>query len=133
MVAEVAATLDDATLRRARHVIAENQRPAAMRQALLNRDLRRAGQLLNESHASLRELYEVSSTHLDVICETARGHASCHGARLTGAGFGGCAIAFVDAQRVDDFIADIRPRYEARTYKKSEFFVVTPSAGAALG
>ena len=87
---------------------------------------------MNESHASLRDLYDVSSTHLDIVCELARAHPACYGARLTGAGFGGCAIALVDAARADDFIADVQPRYEGRTYKKSDFFAVTPSAGARL-
>jgi len=126
------ATLDDVTRRRARHVVAENQRPAAMVRALSLGDGPAAGQLMNDSHASLRDLYEVSSTHLDLICDAAREHPACHGARMTGAGFGGCAIALVDAAAVDDFIASVQPRYEALTYAKSAFFVVNADDGARL-
>ena len=126
------APVDDVTMRRAQHVVSEIARPAAMMHAFEAGNLSVAGQLLDESHASLRDLYEVSSTHLDIICEEARAHPACFGARLTGAGFGGCAIAFVDAARVADFIASVQPRYEARTYTKSQLFAVSPSEGARL-
>lgn len=132
MLDECAPLLDAHTLRRVQHVVSEMSRPAAMVRALEANDLRAAGALLNDSHASLAKLYEVSSTHLDIICEEARAHPACYGARLTGAGFGGCAIAFVDADRPNEFIAAVQPRYEARTYKKSAFFRASPAAGARL-
>ena len=83
------------TWKRAAHVVAENQRPVAMAAALGRDDLGAAGRLMNESHASLRDLYEVSSPELDLITDLAREHPACLGARLTGAGFGGCAVALV--------------------------------------
>jgi galactokinase len=132
MLDNVGNELDATTLRRARHVVAENERPAAMVRAFEQHDLPTAGGLLNDSHASLRDLYEVSSNHLDIICDEARAHAACYGARLTGAGFGGCAIAFVDTTVAPEFIAAVQPRYESRTYKKSEFFVALPSQGATV-
>jgi len=132
MFAQVHTRMDPLVERRARHVIGEMQRPSAMTHAFAAGDVRAAGALLDDSHASLRDLYEVSSSHLDIVCEEARLHPACYGARLTGAGFGGCAIAFVDATRVDDFIASVQPRYEGRTYKKSSFFAALPSAGAHM-
>jgi galactokinase len=118
--------------RRATHVVRENGRPAAMAAALAAGDYGRAGTLLNESHASLRDLYEVSSQHLDIICETARQHPACFGARMTGAGFGGCAIALVKGDARADFVRVTQPQYEARTYQKSAFYPVTADDGVAL-
>jgi galactokinase len=126
------AKLDEVTARRARHVIEENQRPAAMVKALKANDTAAAGRLLNDSHRSLRDLYEVSSVHLDMICEIARAHPGCYGARMTGGGFGGCAIALVNADAVDDFVRHAQPRYEAASYKRSSFFAVNAEDGARL-
>jgi galactokinase len=117
---------------RASHVVAENTRPHALQRALGQADWTLAGTLMNDSHASLRDLYDVSSEHLDIICELARAHPACHGARLTGAGFGGCAIALVRADGAAEFIRDVQPQYEAQTYKKSEFFVARADSGARL-
>ena len=117
---------------RASHVVAEMWRPQALVAALRDRDLTRAGALMSESHASLRDLYSVSSQQLDLICDMARQHPACVGARLTGAGFGGCAIALVDADRTDDFISVVQPQYESHSYKKSAFFVARPDDGARI-
>jgi galactokinase len=124
--------LTQTQLRRAKHVVRENARPAAMSKALAEHDYAQAGRLLNESHASLRDLYEVSSPHLDIICETARQHPGCFGARMTGAGFGGCAVALVRPDQATDFIRVTQPQYEARTYKKSAFYLVKADDGVAL-
>lgn len=124
--------LDDTAYRRAKHVVEENTRPAALAIALGAGDYRRAGAILDASHASLRDLYEVSSVHLDLVCDEARAHPACYGARMTGAGFGGCAIALVAREGVADFIAQVQPRYEARSYQRAGFFPVRPDAGARL-
>jgi galactokinase len=124
--------LDDTAYRRAKHVVEENARPAALAIALGAGDYARAGAILDASHASLRDLYEVSSVQLDLICEEARAHAACFGARMTGAGFGGCAIALVRREGAADFIARVQPRYEARSYQRSDFFLVRPDEGARL-
>jgi galactokinase len=131
-LARASAGLDPETLRRAQHVVAENQRPAAMAAALRANDVAAAGALMNESHASLRDLYEVSSKHLDIICQEARKHPACLGARMTGAGFGGCAIALVKTDAVDDFIRATQPTYEARSYQRSAFFPVRADDGARV-
>jgi galactokinase len=132
MLDAVESSLDPVILRRARHVVHENLRPMALSRALAARDFAAAGQLMDASHRSLRDLYEVSGVHLDIICETARAHPACYGARMTGAGFGGCAIALVATDSVETFIAETKPRYEARTYKRSDLFPVTADDGARL-
>jgi galactokinase len=124
--------LDETTFRRASHVVVENRRPVEMAAALREADLPRAGRLMNDSHASLRDLYEVSSVELDHVTDLARRHPACWGARMTGAGFGGCAIALVDANRSEAFVAEVRQAYRASVDLPSAFFACRPSAGARL-
>ena len=95
--------MDAITFRCAQHVVQECARPRRFAEALKHGDLEAAGQLMNESHESLRDLYEVSTAELDQLTEQARRHPACWGARLTGAGFGGSAVALVESGRVDDF------------------------------
>jgi galactokinase len=124
--------LDNTAYRRAKHVVLENERPRALATALSAGKFGDAGALMDESHTSLRELYEVSSVHLDLICDAARAHPACYGARMTGAGFGGCGIALVRADGVDAFMREARANYEARSYKRSNFFAVSADDGARL-
>ncbi len=124
--------LDPVALKRARHVVVENRRPVRMAEALRAGDLAAAGRLMNDSHASLRDLYEVSSPELDRITELARRHPACYGARLTGAGFGGCAVALVKADQADEFSSQVHRAYRAEVDLQSDFFVTAPSAGARL-
>jgi galactokinase len=124
--------LDSTAYRRARHVVDENARPKALALALSGGNLEAAGALLNDSHESLRALYEVSSVHLDLICDAARAHPACYGARMTGAGFGGCAIALVRPDGTKQFMRDVQPRYEAQSYKRAHFFRVEADDGARL-
>lgn len=133
MLEDLADRMDAATLKRVTHVVMETARPADFAQALDARNFTRAGDLMIESHASLRDLFEVSSAHLDRVCDVAREHPACFGARMTGAGFGGSAIALVRAAEVEDFIAATQPRYEAATYRKSRFFIAHADEGARLG
>jgi galactokinase len=90
---DVASISDDVLRRRATHVVSENARVRAMADALADGDLIRAGSLMNESHASLREDFEVSTTGLDELVEELTATSGVYGARLTGAGFGGCVVA----------------------------------------
>jgi galactokinase len=87
---------------------------------------------MNESHFSLRDLYEVSSEELDLITELARQQPSCHGARMTGAGFGGCGVALVDASAVDAFCAAVLPAYRKRVDLPAALYACRPVAGARL-
>lgn len=118
--------------RRARHVVGENARPRALAAALEAHDLPQAGRLLNASHESLRTLYEVSCAELDGLTEIARAHPACHGARLTGAGFGGCALALVDADGSAAFCEEVASRYTARFGLPGRLEAVSAGAGARL-
>jgi len=124
--------LDETTYRRARHVVEENARPLAMADALSSGDLNQAGRLMDESHFSLRDLYEVSSRELDLFTDLARDHAACYGARLTGAGFGGCAIALVSAEGAEDFMQSTHSCYRSRVDLPSAVFACRPVSGARL-
>jgi galactokinase len=124
--------LDDTTYRRARHVVTENERPQAMADALSTGDLETAGGLMDESHFSLRDLYEVSSFELDLFTELAREHPACFGARLTGAGFGGCAIALVAAEYAEEFMEATHERYRQQVDLESSVFACRPESGARL-
>jgi len=124
--------LDETTYRRACHVVEENARPQVMADALAKGDLARAGRLMDESHFSLRDLYEVSSFELDLFTALAREHVACHGARLTGAGFGGCAIAMVSAEGAEDFMETTHSRYRSEVELPSSVFACHPEAGARL-
>ncbi len=117
---------------RARFVVEETGRPLAMAAALESGDLRAAGTLMNASHEGLRELYQVSSAELDLITEIARRRPGCFGARLTGAGFGGCAIALVAADRVGAFVDEVGAGYGARVSLPSAVFSVRAEGGARL-
>ena len=97
---------DTVAARRARHVISENDRVVAAGMALANRDMAGFGSLMNDSHASLAADYEVSSDRLDRLVTAARA-AGALGARLTGAGFGGCVVVLVDADRADAILGSV--------------------------
>jgi galactokinase len=124
--------LDRVDFERASHVVPENRRPLELADAFASGDLSRAGRLMNESHFSLRDRYEVSSEELDLITEIARRQPSCYGARMTGAGFGGCAVALVDASAVDTFSASVLPAYRERIDLPAALYACRPAAGARL-
>lgn len=124
--------LDETTWRRACHVVAENERPARLAAAFAAGDLEAAGAVIDESHASLRNLYEVSSRELELITAAARTAPGCLGARLTGAGFGGCALALVRVSEAARFIAAVETAYQRASGRPGQCFVVRPAAGARL-
>jgi galactokinase len=98
---------DETIWKRARHVVEENDRVKLAASALRQGDLKAFGQLMNDSHQSLKELYEVSGKELDTIAEYSRYYRGVAGARMTGAGFGGCAIAIVKHDDFNDYRADL--------------------------
>ena len=124
--------MDDTTFMRASHVVAENTRPDALARALAANDLASAGLIMGQSHISLRDLYEVSCRELDTLIAISGQQPGCYGARLTGAGFGGCAIALVDAEHVAPFTRAIESGYAAATGIHADVIVTRPSAGARL-
>jgi galactokinase len=125
-------SLNDVDYRRALHVIQENPRPSAMSTALAAGDLTAAGRVMRDSHASLKDLYEVSTPELDALVDAAASAPGCYGARLTGAGFGGCAVAIVEAGAERGVIATVGEQYRARTGRESTAIVSRASAGARI-
>lgn len=122
--------LDDVHFRRARHAISENIRTVKAKEALIEGDLIRLGQLLNESHLSLRNDYEVTGLELDTIFDVANTFDGCIGARMTGAGFGGCAIAIVKQDKVDDFADYVKEKYVEAVGYECSFYLSKAGDGA---
>ncbi|WP_426333282.1 galactokinase [Paenibacillus silvae] len=114
---------DEKVRQRAEHVVEENARVLASVEALRNNDLEAFGQMMNASHDSLRDLYEVSCTELDVMVEEARRIPGTLGARMTGAGFGGCTVSLVHENDVERFVSEVGAAYEARTGLQGDFYV----------
>lgn len=126
------ALLSPVVYRRCRHVVSENERVLQTVVALNQGDLATVGQLMNASHESLRADYEVSSEALDVMVEAMRGANGCYGARLTGAGFGGCAVALIEPgaeQAIADAIYD---KYPKATNIWPEVYTTRASSGAYI-
>lgn len=124
--------LEPVTRRRARHVVTENARTIAAAEALAYGDVGRVGELMDESHASLRDDFEVSRPELDAMVRLARSTDGCLGARMTGAGFGGCAVALVLADAAEDFAADVAARYERSVGRRPAVYLCRAAAGASL-
>jgi galactokinase len=117
---------------RARHVIEENPRPDALSAALAAGDLAAAGRTMMDSHASLRDLYEVSTPELNALADAAASIPGCYGARLTGAGFGGCVVAIADAAAVDVLIAEVADKYREQCDRELSVIVSRASAAVRL-
>jgi galactokinase len=115
---------------RARHVITENARVLSAVQAARRDDLQTFGALMNASHNSLRDDYQVSCAELDTMVEIARAQPGCLGARLTGAGFGGCTVSLVDDQHVPSFVVNVSREYQARTGLKPQIYACRAMSGA---
>jgi galactokinase len=122
--------LDPVAARRAEHVVTENQRVLDAIAAFEAGELDAVGRLFYASHESLRDRYEVSSPELDALVEIARATPGVLGARLTGAGFGGCTINLVRRDALDAFRAAVERDYPARTGLTPRVFLVEPSPGA---
>jgi len=116
--------------RRCRHVVHENDRTLHAAEALRQGDLHAFGRLMNESHTSLRDLYEVSCEELDLMAALAQSQPGCWGARMTGAGFGGCVVALVDMPAVETFTQNVAAVYERQTLRTPALYVCQASAGA---
>ncbi len=120
---------DPVLKQRARHVVTENARVAEAARALRAGDSARFGRLLAESHRSLREDYEVTGFELDSLVLASLEAPGCAGARMTGAGFGGCAIALVQNGAVPDFKKFVAKKYEETTNRKADFYESEPADG----
>jgi len=127
-----AEALDPVVFRRARHVIKENIRTLQAAHTMSQKDAVKLGQLINASHISLRDDFEVSSPELDQMVDCAQQESACYGARLTGAGFGGCAIALVHADAVQKFTETVTINYQTATGLQPEIYVCTATDGATI-
>jgi galactokinase len=130
-LSEFGCALDERTLRRCRHVVAENARVLAGAEALERGDLNAFGQLMNASHRSLRDDFEVSCPELDAMVESASSLEGVYGSRLTGGGFGGCAVSLVEAGRAEEFSRQLSDRYFDKTGIRCEVYRCSPADGAA--
>lgn len=122
--------LDDVTYRRARHVITENARTLRAQEVMAEGDASAMGELMVQSHISMRDDFEISTDALNAIVEASREHPACYGARMTGGGFGGCGCALVKVDGVDDFVEYVQKRYHELTGLNATLYVCVPSAGA---
>ena len=116
--------------KRAKHAIYENQRTIKAQKELMEGNLEEFGRLMNESHVSLRDDYEVTGIELDTMVEIAWNQEGVIGSRMTGAGFGGCTISIVKKNAVDKFIANVGKEYKERVGLNADFYVVNISDGA---
>jgi galactokinase len=124
--------LDEVTRRRARHVITENARTLRAADAMKRGDAETLGKLMIASHVSLRDDFEVSSNELNVMVECALQEDGCFGARMTGAGFGGCAVALVRAAIADNFASNVSRAYENATGLSPNIYVCRATNGAEI-
>jgi galactokinase len=127
-----AAELPETVRKRARHVIAENERVLASVAALERGDLDQFGRLMYESHASLHDDYEVTIPQLDVLVEAARAVPGVFGSRMTGAGFGGCTVSLVRESAVATFEREVPAAYRARTGLDPKIYVCRAVDGASI-
>ena len=123
------AALPETIMRRARHVVKENARTLSAAAALEADDLNHFGRLMNESHASLRDDYEVSCAEADLMVDLAQNIEGVFGARLTGGGFGGSTVNLVEAEAAERFMRSIAQAYRDATGLTPQIFCATPSAG----
>ncbi len=110
--------------KRAKHAVCENQRTVRAVKALKNNELETFGRLMNESHISLRDDYEVTGKELDTLVEAAWKQEGVIGSRMTGAGFGGCTVSIVKEDKVEDFVKNVGGIYEKAIGYAADFYVV---------
>jgi len=129
----VAAAIDNSIWKkRARHAVYENERTIKAVEALKNKDYKQFGQLLNASHISLRDDYEVTGLELDTMVEAAWQQEGVIGSRMTGAGFGGCTVSIVKNDYVDQFIHNVGKIYNEKIGYDANFYVVEIGHGPKM-
>lgn len=123
---------DGVRVRRAKHAVYENQRTIHAVEVLKKGDIIEFGKLMNESHISLRDDYEVTGKELDTLVETAWKQKGVIGSRMTGAGFGGCTVSIVKSENVEEFIQKVGDTYRAAVGYAADFYVVDIGDGAGV-
>lgn len=124
--------LNELAEKRARHIITENARVLEAMEVMKAGNVKRLGELFNASHDSLRDDFEVTNDALNIMVDCAREQASCYGARMTGAGFGGCAVALVKEENAAEFVTAVSEAYRQRSSMEAAVYVCKPSEGASL-
>ena len=127
-----ASKLPGEVAKRARHVVEEIERANQAEDLLEAGNVQRFGELMNDCHTSLRDLYEVSCPELDVMVRVAQSLDGCYGARLTGAGFGGCTVNLVAHEKAKEFARSLAKAYQAQTNYQPEIHITHASNGAEL-
>ena len=127
--ANKSAIKDIVRAKRAKHAVYENQRTIKAVKALEENDIAQFGQLMNESHISLRDDYEVTGAELDTLVEEAWKIDGVVGSRMTGAGFGGCTVSLVKDEAIDTFISKVGEAYRRKIGYKADFYVVEVGDG----
>ena len=123
---------DEVKIRRARHAVYENRRTVKAVAALNANDVTLFGELMNASHDSLRDDYEVTGIELDTLVDEARKIPGVIGSRMTGAGFGGCTVSLVKDEAIDSFIARVGENYEKKIGYAADFYVVSVGDGPCI-
>lgn len=121
---------DEEQLKRATHAVSENARTVEAVQKLKEGDIKAFGELMNQSHISLRDDYEVTGFELDSLVEAAWEAKGVIGARMTGAGFGGCTVSIVKDENIDEFIKSVGEKYTAKTGLVADFYVAKIGDGS---
>lgn len=118
--------------KRAKHIVTENARVLEAIEVMKTGNVKRLGELFNASHDSLRDDFEVTNDALNIMVDCAREQVSCYGARMTGAGFGGCAVALVKEENAAEFVDAVSAAYRQRSNMEAAIYVCKPSEGASL-
>lgn len=121
---------DPVRVKRAKHAVYENQRTVKAVEALKANDIELFGKLMNASHVSLRDDYEVTGIELDTLVEAAWKQEGVIGSRMTGAGFGGCTVSIVKNEEVEKFIEEVGREYAEKIGYRADFYVVEVGEGA---
>jgi galactokinase len=124
--------LNEVAFKRARHIVTENARVLEAIQAMRNGNIKRLGELFNASHDSLRDDFEVTNDALNIMVACAREQSSCYGARMTGAGFGGCAVALVNEEEAEAFTQAVSMAYKQSSGLEASVYVCKASEGASI-
>ena len=129
-----AAVLPPVVYKRCQHVVEENARVVETARDFRSGNLARVGELMGDSHRSLRDLYEVSCRELDIMVESAQGIPGFYGGRMTGGGFGGCTVNLVESGQAESFASQIAERYRTKTGISPDVYICSAAdgAGAAL-
>ena len=124
--------LSEVAFKRARHIVTENARVLEAMEVMKAGNVKRLGELFNASHDSLRDDFEVTNDALNIMVDCAREQVSCYGARMTGAGFGGCAVALVKEENAAEFVTAVSAAYKQKSNMEAAVYVCKASEGASL-